>query len=149
MATGRAGRVRAELRLHPARRQPSGSTGGKRAYLDKVIWRYIPDPWDAANDLAAGEVDWWEQPPLEFIPKIEQNPDLQTFLIDPLGTQGWLRPNWLHPPFNNKKARQALLHMTDQVTYLLGPLAVAILSALLFGLCLRRPLRDKRSVPSR
>ncbi len=29
-----------------------------------------------------------------------------------------LRPNWLHPPFNNKKARQALLHMMDQVTYL-------------------------------
>jgi len=29
-----------------------------------------------------------------------------------------LRPNHLHPPFNNKKARQALLHMMDQVTYL-------------------------------
>jgi hypothetical protein len=79
---------------------------------------HIPDPWDAANDLAAGEVDWWEQPPLDFIPKIEQNPDLQTLLIDPLGTQGWLRPNCLHPPFNNKKAREALLHMMDQVTYL-------------------------------
>jgi peptide/nickel transport system substrate-binding protein len=40
------------------------------------------------------------------------------FLVDPLGEQGWLRPNWLHPPFNNKKARQALLHIMDQVTYL-------------------------------
>ena len=102
----------------PRNEAPSGSTGGKIAYLDKVIWRYIPEPWDAAESLAAGEVDWWEEPPLDFIPKIEQNPDLQTFLIDPLGTQGWLRPNWLHPPFNNKKARQALLHMMDQVTYL-------------------------------
>src|SRR5262249_32914435 len=27
-------------------------------------------------------------------------------------------PNFLHPPFNNKKAREALLHMMDQVTYL-------------------------------
>jgi peptide/nickel transport system substrate-binding protein len=62
-------------------------------------------------------VDWWEQPPLDFIPKIEQSPDLQTFRIDPLGAQGWLKPNWPHPPFNNKKARQALLHMMDQVTY--------------------------------
>jgi peptide/nickel transport system substrate-binding protein len=102
----------------PRDETPSGSTGGKKVYVDKVIWRYIADPWDAANDLAAGEVDWWEQPPLDFIPKIEQNPDLQTFLIDPLGTQGWLRPNCLHPPFNNKKAREALLHMMDQVTYL-------------------------------
>ena len=44
----------------PRDEPPSGSTGGKKAYLDKVIWRYIPDPWDAADDLAAGEVDWWE-----------------------------------------------------------------------------------------
>jgi peptide/nickel transport system substrate-binding protein len=102
----------------PRDETPSGSTGGKKVYLDKVIWHHIPDPWDAADDLAAGKVDWWEQPPLDFIPKIEQNPDLRTFLNDPLGTQGWLRPNWLHPPFNNKKARQALLHMMDQVTYL-------------------------------
>jgi peptide/nickel transport system substrate-binding protein len=102
----------------PRDEPPSGSTGGKRAYLDKVIWRYIAEPWDAVNDLEAGEVDWWEQPPFDFIPKIEQNSDFQTFVFDPLGTQGLLRLNWLHPPFNNKKARQALLHMMDQVTYL-------------------------------
>ena len=97
---------------------PSGSTGGKRVYLDKVIWRYIPDPWDASEALAAGEVDWWQEPLIDFLQKIKQNPDLRTFLFDPLGVQGWLRPNWLHPPFNNKKARQALLHMMDQVNYL-------------------------------
>jgi peptide/nickel transport system substrate-binding protein len=102
----------------PRDEAPSGSTGGKKVYLDKVIWRYTADPWDAAEDLAAGEIDWWQEPPLDFIPKIEQNPDLQTFLIDPLGQQGWLRPNFLHPPFNNKKARQALLHVMDQVTFL-------------------------------
>ncbi|HEV8532757.1 MAG TPA: ABC transporter substrate-binding protein [Methylomirabilota bacterium] len=71
----------------PRNEAPSGSTGGKRAYLDKVIWRYIPDPATAADALAAGEVDWWEQPPLDFIPKIEQNPALRTFLFDPFGTQ--------------------------------------------------------------
>jgi len=102
----------------PRDETPSGSTGGKKAYLDKVIWRYIPDPWDAAEALGAGEVDWWQEPPLDFMPKIEQNPGLKTFLFDPLGAQGWLRPNCLHPPFNNKKARQALLNMMDQVTYL-------------------------------
>ena len=102
----------------PRGEPPSGSTGGKMAYLDKVIWRYIPDPMDAAEALAAGDVDWWEDPPLDFIPKIEQNPELQTFVVDPLGAQGWLRPNFLHPPFNNKKARLALLHMMDQETYL-------------------------------
>ena len=102
----------------PRREAPSGSTGGKKVYLDKVVWQYIPDPAEAAEALAAGNVDWWQEPPLDFIPKIEQNPALRTFLLDPLGAQGWLRPNFLHPPFNNKKARQALLHMMDQVTYL-------------------------------
>ena len=102
----------------PRDEPPSGSTGGKKVYVDKVVWRYIADPWNAVEDLTAGEVDWWEQPPLDFMPKLEQNPDLQTFVIDPLGQQGWLRPNFLHPPFNNKKAREALLHTTDQLTYL-------------------------------
>jgi peptide/nickel transport system substrate-binding protein len=102
----------------PRHEPPSGSTGGKKAHLDTVIWRYIPDHDAAAAALAMGEVDWWEVPPLDFVPKIEQNPALSTFLPDPLGVQGWLRPNHLHPPFNNKKARQALLHIMDQVTYL-------------------------------
>jgi peptide/nickel transport system substrate-binding protein len=102
----------------PRNEAPSGATGGKNAYLDKVIWRYIPDHETAAAALAAGEVDWWELPPLDFIPKIEQNAALGTFVVDPLGTHGMLRPNHLHPPFNNRKAREALLHMMDQVTYL-------------------------------
>jgi peptide/nickel transport system substrate-binding protein len=96
----------------------SGSTGGKRANLDKVVWRYIADPFEAAEMLASGEVDWWQEPPLDFIPKIKQDPNVDTFLFDTLGGQGWLRPNCLHPPFNNKKARQALVHMMDQETYL-------------------------------
>jgi peptide/nickel transport system substrate-binding protein len=102
----------------PRQEPPTGSTGGKHAHLDRVVWRYIPDDADAADALAAGDVDWWETPPLDFIPKIEQNPALRTFLFDAQGVQGWLRPNHLHPPFNNRKARQALLHMMDQVTYL-------------------------------
>ena len=102
----------------PRTEAPSGSIGGKKAHLDKVIWRYLPVPEVAAEALAAGVVDWWELPPLDFIPKIEQNPDLRTLIPDPLGAQGWLRPNHLHPPFSNRKAREALLHMMDQVTYL-------------------------------
>jgi peptide/nickel transport system substrate-binding protein len=109
----------------PRNEAPSGSTGGKQVYLDKVIWRYIPDPATAAAALAAGEVDWWEIAPLDYLPKIEQNSALATFLPDPLGTQGWLRPNHLHPPFNNKKARQALVHMMNQETYLQAAIGVA------------------------
>src|SRR5260221_14230822 len=69
----------------PRDEAPSGSTGAKKAYLDKVIWKYIPDPWEAAEALASGEVDWWQEPEGAFLPKIEENPDLQPFPFDPLG----------------------------------------------------------------
>src|SRR5262249_36844879 len=59
---------------------PSGSTGGKKAYLDKVTWRFTADPWDAANDLAAGEVVVGGAA-ARVIPKIEQSPDLKTLLV--------------------------------------------------------------------
>jgi peptide/nickel transport system substrate-binding protein len=102
----------------PRNDAPTGSAGGKKVHLDRVVWRYIPDAATAGAALEAGEIDWWENPPLDFVPRLEKNPALTTFVVDPRGTQGWIRPNHLQPPFNNKKARQALLYMVDQAAYL-------------------------------
>ena len=138
----------------PRNEAPSGSTGGKKVYLDKVDLALHARPATAAAALAAGEVDWWEIPPIDFVPKIEQNAALATFLPDPLGTQGWLRPNHLHPPFNNKKARQALVAMMDQEPYLQAAIGrVQVLPHLPLGLRLQRartrPRRAPRGWPSR
>lgn len=102
----------------PRKETPSGAAGGKRALVDRVEWRYIPDAATASAALEAGEVDFWENIPLDFAPRLEKNAGLTVFVTDTRGSQGWLRPNSLHPPFNNKKARQALLYMVDQKTYL-------------------------------
>jgi peptide/nickel transport system substrate-binding protein len=102
----------------PRSEAPSGASGGKRALVDRVEWRYIPDAATASAALEAGEVDYWENIPLDFSAKLEKNPNITLFVTDTRGSQGWLRPNHLQPPFNNKKARQALLHMVDQKTYL-------------------------------
>ena len=127
----------------PRDEPPSGSTGGKRAYLDKVIWRFIADPWDAANDLAAGEVDWWEQPPLEFIPKIEQSPDLQDVSRRSARSAGLAQAELAAPAVQQQEgASSAALHDGPGDIPALVHRAAAILSALLFGLCLRRTLRD-------
>jgi peptide/nickel transport system substrate-binding protein len=92
----------------PRNEVPSGSAGGKKAYLDKVIWRYIPVHEKAAEALAAGEVDWWDVPPLDFIPKIEQNPDLRTLVPDPLGAQGWRDPTTsIRPSTGGRRARRS------------------------------------------
>ncbi|MCL6640508.1 MAG: glutamine synthetase beta-grasp domain-containing protein [Candidatus Rokubacteria bacterium] len=78
----------------------------------------LPDPATAHAALRAGEVDYWENPPLDFVPSMERDPNLTVFVTDPRGTQGLLRPNHVQPPFNHKKARQALLWAVDQEAYL-------------------------------
>jgi peptide/nickel transport system substrate-binding protein len=102
----------------PRNETPSGAAGAKRPLVDRVEWRYIPDAATAGAALEAGEVDYWENVPLDFAPRLEKNTDLRVFVTDPRGSQGILRPNHLHPPFNNKKARQALLLAVDQKNYL-------------------------------
>jgi peptide/nickel transport system substrate-binding protein len=102
----------------PRNENPSGAAGGKRVYLDRVIYRYLPEPATAAAAIEAGEIDYWTLPPLDFVVRLEKNSNLTVFVADPRGQQGWIRPNHLHPPFNNKKARQALLHAVNQETVL-------------------------------
>jgi peptide/nickel transport system substrate-binding protein len=102
----------------PRKEKPSGAAGGKRALVDRVEWRYIPDQATAAAALEAGEVDYWENVPLDFAPRLEKNPDLRVYITDPRGSQGILRPNHLQPPFNNKAARQALLYAVEQPKYM-------------------------------
>src|SRR5439155_1158848 len=58
------------------------------------------------------------QPSIDIAVRLEGNKDIMVAIQDPRGTQGWIRPNHLQPPFNNKRARQALLYMVDQEKYL-------------------------------
>ncbi len=102
----------------PRSEAPSGAAGGKVVNFDRVEWIYIPDPATAMNALINGEVDLWETPAVDMVPLLEKDANVNLAVIDPLGTQGWLRPNHLHPPFDNPKARQALLYAVNQATYL-------------------------------
>jgi len=86
--------------------------------VDRVEWLYIPDPATAGAALEAGEVDYWERLPVDFVSRLEKNPQIQIGIFPSRVVQFWLRPNHLHPPFNNPKARQALLWMTNQETYM-------------------------------
>ena len=101
------------------RDEPSSfAAGGKRAYVERVEWLYLPDAATASAALQQGEVDYWEFAPPDFVPSLEGAPGINVEIADLFGAQAWLRPNHLHPPFDNKKARQALMWMVDQEAYM-------------------------------
>jgi peptide/nickel transport system substrate-binding protein len=102
----------------PRKEPPSYAAGGKVAKVDRVEWLYVPDASTASAALAAGEVDFYEQPPVDLLPVLEKNKDIVVANIDPQGSQGVLRFNFLNPPFNNQKAREALLYLVDQSDYM-------------------------------
>jgi len=104
----------------PRKEPPSWAAGGKVVKVDRVEWIYIPDSATAAAALNAGEVDWLEQLPPDLIPALARNKDIKVENIDPLGSMGMIRFNFLYPPFNNPKMRQALLYTVDQRDYVLG-----------------------------
>ncbi len=89
-------------------------SGGKMAKVDRVEWLYMPDNNTALAALQAGEIDYFESPPLDFIGLMKSDPDLKVLTISELGVQMMARPNALYPPFDNWKARQALLYLNNQ-----------------------------------
>ena len=50
----------------PRNEAPSGAAGGKRANVDRVIARYIPDAATASAALEAARWTWWDNPPVDF-----------------------------------------------------------------------------------
>src|SRR4051794_30137738 len=62
-------------------------------------------------------MDYYELPPLDFVGLLKDNPDIKLMVVDPLGVEQHIRPNSLYPPFNNYKARQALLYLASQEEY--------------------------------
>jgi len=92
--------------------------GGKRMLIDRLEWQVIPDPSTAAAALQNGEVDWWEQPIPDLVPLLKRSRDIRVDIADPLGNIGVFRVNHLHPPFNDRRARQALMMATDQSDFM-------------------------------
>jgi peptide/nickel transport system substrate-binding protein len=96
-----------------------GYAGGKVAKVDKVELGFIPDATTAAQALISGEVDMLTFPQLALMQLFQQGPGVKVQVLDNVGEQALLRPNHLIPPFNNPKAREALLYLVaDQNDYL-------------------------------
>ncbi|WP_421992837.1 ABC transporter substrate-binding protein [Roseococcus sp.] len=94
------------------------TAGPKVANFDRVEWNIITDAATSAAALQTGEIDWYEQPPPEIQQLLRRNRNVKIEAIDPLPLSGILRFNHLHPPFNDKKLRQAILPAIVQADFM-------------------------------
>ncbi len=90
------------------------TAGPKLAYFDRVEWLIIPEAATAAAALRTGEVHWFEQPPAEIATALRADRNVVVQSMDSRPLPGVLRLNHLHPPFDNKAVRRALLPAIDQ-----------------------------------
>ncbi|WP_144186600.1 ABC transporter substrate-binding protein [Elioraea rosea] len=102
------------LDYRPRSEPPSGLAGGRVVKVDRVEWRNIPDASTVAAAMQAGEIDIWEQVATDLVPVVSRQRGTVVDRLNTLGTQGMLRPNSLHAPFNDPRARLALAYVVNQ-----------------------------------
>jgi len=103
----------------PGNEPASGFAGSKVPGVDRIELVWISDPQTAMSALVNGEIDYYENPNIDFLPILEKAKGVKlqkTGTID--STQGMIRLNHLHPPFDNVKARQAMYYLVNQEDFL-------------------------------
>jgi peptide/nickel transport system substrate-binding protein len=102
----------------PRQEKASWLAGGKNMLVDRIEWLIMPDPATAAAALQNGEVDWWENPISDLVPVLKKSRNISVDIADPLGNIGSFRMNHLYPPFNDVRARRAVLMALSQEDYM-------------------------------
>ena len=109
----------------PRSEPPSGTTGGKRVYVDRVEWNLaLRDSQAQVNALKKGEVDILEQLPFDFYETVRKDADLQVPKYANYGLQYMARFNHLNKPFDNPKVRQAVIAAFNQEAFLRAQVGV-------------------------
>lgn len=102
----------------PRSEPASGFAGGKVVHFDRVEFDIMPDAATAAASLQTGSIDIFERPPLDLLPLFASNKQIVTRALNKDGFSGILRFNFQQPPFDNVKARQAVLAAFDQSEFM-------------------------------
>ncbi|OCK58377.1 ABC transporter substrate-binding protein [Bradyrhizobium sp. LMTR 3] len=102
----------------PRKEPPSGMAGGKLVKIDRLTYMAMPDAQTAIAAIQAGEIDFYDEPPIDLLEQLSRDKNVKLQVLDQLGQNGLIRFNHLHPPFNNVKCRQAILYIVKQLDYL-------------------------------
>jgi peptide/nickel transport system substrate-binding protein len=109
----------------PVDRPPDFTSGAKLARFERVEWIAMPDPVEAETALLRGEIDWWQTPVLDRLAFLRASPGVTVARHDPVGVVAMVALNHLHPPFDNKAIRQAVLAAVDQKRFVAAAMASA------------------------
>jgi peptide/nickel transport system substrate-binding protein len=102
----------------PRQEEASWLAGGKRIAAERIEWLIMPDGATVAAALQTGEVDWWEIPIPDLVPTLRKNRNVIVDIQDRLGNVGLMPINHLFPPFNDVRARRAILMAMNQQEYM-------------------------------
>ena len=102
----------------------SWTSGPKQVHFDRVEWTVMPDGGTSLSALRNGEMDWWENPPNDFLVPLRRDRNLAVTRLAPLGTMGTGVFNHLHPPFNNPAIRRVLLEAMSQQDFMVATAGV-------------------------
>ena len=109
----------------PRSEPPSGTTGGKHVYVDRVEWNLaLRDAQAQLSALQKGEVDIIEALGFDFFEAAGKDPNIQLPKYSNYGLQYMARFNHLHKPFDNPKVRQAVIAAFSQDAFLRAQVGV-------------------------
>jgi peptide/nickel transport system substrate-binding protein len=86
---------------------------GGRPYLDRIVFRVIPEPTTLLTELQTGQLDFYMVPPPEQAARIEADPNLRLLAYPDRSFVliGW---NQRRPPFGDVRVRRALTMAIDR-----------------------------------
>jgi peptide/nickel transport system substrate-binding protein len=98
----------------PRQDPTSGAAGAKVVKVERVVWENIGDQQTAMAALQNGEIDFYETPPTDLLGQLQSDPNIKVDVFNKGGNIVIMRLNFLHKPFSELKARQALLYLINQ-----------------------------------
>lgn len=109
----------------PRKEPPSGTTGGKHVYVDRVEWNLaLRDAQAQVSALQKGEVDVLEALAFDHYETVKKDRNLQLAKYANVNLQYMARFNHLNKPFNDAKVRRAVMAAFAQEPFLKAQVGV-------------------------
>ena len=111
---GAALRLRQNPNYVPRQEPPTGLAGGKVVKVDRVIYENMPTSRPASRRCRPARSTSSSCRRSTSSTQLEGDKNIKVEVLNKTGNVGWIRLNFLHPPFNNADARQAMLYLSTR-----------------------------------